>query len=79
MKFITQLTCVGLTLILSVCLLITPALAQLEMDTLVGLWLFDEGSGDTAADSSSSGLDAALVRSPKWVSGVFGSGLELDG
>ncbi|MDE0011279.1 MAG: LamG domain-containing protein [Candidatus Poribacteria bacterium] len=79
MKFITQLTCVGLTLILSVCLLITPALAQLEMDALVGLWLFDEGSGDTAADSSSSGLDAELVGSPKWVSGVFGSGLELDG
>ena len=79
MKFIAQLTSVGLTLILSVCLLITPALAQLEMDTLVGLWLFDEGSGDTAADSSNSGLDAELVGSPKWVSGVFGSGLELDG
>ena len=43
---------------LSVCLLGSPALAQLEMKTLTGLWLFDEGSGDVAADSS----DSALAR-----------------
>ena len=79
MKFMTQLTCVGFSLILSVCLLLTPALAQVEMDTLVGLWLFDEGSGDVAVDSSNSALDAVLVGDPKWVSGVFGSGLELNG
>ena len=64
---------------LTVCLFLTPGFAQLEMDTLVGLWLFDEGSGDTAADSSNSALDADLVGNPTWVSGVFGSGLELDG
>ena len=79
MKFMTQLTSVGFSLILSVCLLVSPALAQIEMDTLVGLWLFDEGSGDTAIDSSNSALDATLEGNPAWVSGVFGSGLELDG
>ena len=75
----TQLTFLGLSFVLSVCLFLTPAFAQIEMDTVVGLWLFDEGSGDLAADSSNSALDAALVGSPTWVSGVFGSGLELDG
>ena len=79
MKFMAKLTCVGLSLILSVCLLLAPAHAQVAMDTLVGLWLFDEGSGDVAVDSSNSALDAALVGDPKWVSGVFGSGLELNG
>ena len=79
MKLITRLTFVGFSLILSVCLLVNPALAQLGMDTLTGLWLFDEGSGDVAVDSSNSVLDAALVGDPVWVSGVFGSGLELKG
>ena len=79
MKFTAQLTFVGLSLLLSVCLFSSPALAQLELRTLTGLWLFDEGSGDVAADSSDSGLDAAVMGNPTWVSGVFGSGLELNG
>ena len=80
MKFMRQLTFVGLSLILSICLLtVSPALARIEMNTVTGLWLFDEGSGDLAADSSDSALDATLVGDPAWVSGVFGSGLELDG
>ena len=32
-----------------------------------------------AADSSDNGLDATVVGNPTWVSGVFGSGLELNG
>jgi hypothetical protein len=79
MKFMTQLTFLGLSFVLSICLFLTPGFAQIDMDTVVGLWLFDEGSGDLAADSSNSALDAALVGSPTWVSGVFGAGLELDG
>lgn len=45
MKLMTRLTFVGLSFMLSVCLLATPALAQLGMKNLTGLWLFDEGSG----------------------------------
>ena len=79
MKFMTRLTFVGLSLMLSVCLFGIPALAQVDMKSLTGLWLFDEGSGDVAADSSDSRLDAAVVGNPTWVSGMFGSGLELNG
>lgn len=57
----TRFTFVGLGLILSVCLLTSPALAQLGTKNLTGLWLFDEGSGDVAADSSNSALDATVV------------------
>ena len=46
MKFMTRLTFVGLSLMLSVCLFGIPALAQVDMKSLTGLWLFDEGSGD---------------------------------
>ena len=80
MKFMRRLTFVGLSLIFGICLLtVSPALARIEMNTVTGLWLFDEGSGNLAADSSNSALDATLVGNPTWVNGVFGSGLELDG
>lgn len=79
MRFMTLLRAVGLGLIVCGCLISYPATAQLEWGNLTGLWLFDEGSGDVAADSSDSGLDAAVVGNPTWVSGVFGSGLELNG
>lgn len=62
------------------CLLIAAVShAALDMNNVTGLWLFDEGSGDVATDASDSGLDAALMGSPKWVSGKFGGALELDG
>lgn len=80
MKFMRQLTLIGLCLLLSVCLFaVTSAEAQVELRTLTGLWLFDEGSGNLAADSSDSALDATIEGNPAWVDGVFGSGLELDG
>ncbi len=80
MKFTRPLLFIGLSLLLSVCLFaVTSAEAQVELRTLTGLWLFDEGSGNLAADSSDSALDATIEGNPSWVNGVFGSGLELDG
>jgi len=43
----------------------------------IGLWLFDEGSGDVAKDSSSMGNDGKITN-PKWVNGKFGSALQVD-
>ena len=37
------------------------ASAEIDPDTLVGAWLFDEGAGDTAADASTNGNDGALL------------------
>ncbi|HEY5549710.1 MAG TPA: Ig-like domain-containing protein [Candidatus Saccharimonadales bacterium] len=46
----------------------------------VGYWQFNEGSGTTAADSSSSGYNGTLLNGPTWVSGKIGSGaLNFDG
>lgn len=46
---------------------------------LVGLWTLDDGSGNTAADSSGIGNDAAIAGTATWVSGKIGGALSLDG
>jgi len=46
---------------------------------LVAHWKFDEGSGDTAFDSSGNNYHATLVDNPEWVTGRIGSfALNLD-
>jgi large repetitive protein len=46
----------------------------------VGYWTFDEGSGTTAADSSTSADTATLLNGAAWGTGFIGSGaLSLDG
>ena len=54
-------------------------LAQLDKDTIVGIWLFDEGKGETAKDISENGNHAKLVGA-KWTDdGQRGKGVEFDG
>jgi len=50
-----------------------------DSDSVVLAWLFDEGSGDVAVDSSGNGNDGELMNGPTWGAGEFGGGLELDG
>ena len=47
--------------------------------SLVGVWLFNEGSGDVAKDSSGKGNDGILTNGPVWVEGKFGMALQFDG
>ena len=54
--------------------------AELDLKTAVGVWLFDDGKGDTAVDSSENGNDGELVNGPKWIkNGKFGAALEFNG
>lgn len=53
--------------------------AEIDLDTAVGIWLFDEGKGEVAGDLSNEGNDGELVKSPKWVKGKYGMALEFDG
>ena len=55
------------------------SIADIDLATITGMWLFDEGSGKVAKDTSGNGLDAKFKGSPKWVDGVFGKALEFDG
>ena len=58
---------------------VSTAAAAIDPDTVVGLWLFDEGNGKVASDASENGLDAEFKGNPKWVDGKFGKALEFDG
>lgn len=61
---------------------VTSALAMLvtlgARAELAGLWLFDEGSGDVAADASGNGNDGT-VNNGGWAAGKYGGALELNG
>ena len=54
-------------------------LAEVGLEDAIGVWLFDEGKGEVAKDSSANGNDGELIGGPKWVKGKFGQGLEFDG
>ncbi len=45
---------------------ITPPAHFIADPATVGVWLFDEGTGTTASDGSSMGLDG-IVRNATWV------------
>jgi hypothetical protein len=46
---------------------------------LVGYWKFDEGSGNTAVDSSGNDNTGTLQNGPVWVDGKYGKSLSFDG
>lgn len=75
MKKILTMMIIGF-LCFSTFLILTQVKAQ---GGLVGYWKFDEGSGDTAADTSGNGNTGTLVNGPVWVDGRYGKALSFDG
>ena len=51
---------------------------KIEHETIVGIWLFDEGAGNVARDSSGKGHDGEISNA-RWVPGKFGTALEFEG
>ena len=60
----------------SFCVATTSLSAEL-LDDAVGIWLFDEGKGGVAADTSGNGNDGAITGA-KWAEGKFGGALEFE-
>ena len=58
------------------CMAAHPLSAEL-LDDAVGIWLFDEGKGGVAEDTSGNGNDGAITGA-KWVEGKFGGALEFE-
>ncbi len=52
--------------------------AKIDSKSIMGMWLLDEGSGETARDSSGNKNDGKIVGA-KWVNGKFGKALEFNG
>ncbi len=60
-------------------ILTAKTLAEIDPETIVGLWLFDEGTGETTEDFSGRGNDGKLVKEAEWSEGKFGKGISFDG
>lgn len=46
--------------------------------SLLGQWKFDEGRGEISYDSSDNSVAAGIIGQPAWVSGKFGSAIDLS-
>ena len=53
--------------------------AEIDPETCVAAWLFEEGAGKKIEDSSGNGNDGDIQGSPGWVAGKFGKALDFDG
>ena len=60
-------------------LMATNSQAQIDPANALGIYLMDEGEGNTIADSSGNGSDGTLHNDPQWVDGQFGKALMFDG
>jgi hypothetical protein len=56
----------------------TPFSSAVNIDDAIGVWLFDDSKGETAADASKNGNEGKLMEGPKWVDGKFGGALSFD-
>jgi hypothetical protein len=74
----TQATTMSLIIVLML-VFIASSYAEIEPDSIVGAWLFDEGSGTNAVDSSGNGHDGNIAGGAEYVDGKFGTAVELDG
>ncbi|MBM3241160.1 LamG domain-containing protein [Candidatus Poribacteria bacterium] len=52
---------------------------KIDSTSIAAVWLFNEGKGDAAKDSSGNGNDGKLTNGPTWVKGKFDMALQFDG
>ena len=78
-RVVTSVSIASMSLVTFACIFVTPGQAEIDPDTIVGLWLLDEDKGREAKDSSGNELHGTFTGSPKWREGKFGRGLELPG
>jgi len=76
---VARLTLVSISLIVISLMFVGQSPAKIDPKSIVGLWLLDEGKGDTVKDSSQNGNDGKLMNGPKWGQGKFGKAIEFDG
>jgi hypothetical protein len=75
----TRLTIICISFIIVSLMFAGQSYADVNPDTIVGIWLFDEGGGDVAIDSSGNGNDGTL-NGPEWTNeSKFGGALEFNG
>ncbi|MBC8228669.1 LamG domain-containing protein [bacterium] len=74
----TRLPVLYISLIAISLMFTIQSFAEIDLEAAVGIWLFDEGKGDTVTDLSENGNEGTL-NGPEWVDGKFGKALSFDG
>ena len=74
----TRLTIVCISLIIISLMFVGLSDAKIDKKNIMGIWLFDEGKGDVAKDSSTNGNDGK-INGAIWDKGKFGNALSFDG
>ena len=64
--------------VLFIAMLTNQSYAKIDPKTIVGLWLFDEGSGKSVKDSTGNVKNGEIINA-KWVDGKFIKALEFEG
>jgi len=74
-----KLTMVYVSLIIIFLMFTSMGNAKIPSDAIVGIWLFDEGTGEVAKDASGNGHDGEIKGGVKWVNGEFDGALSFPG
>lgn len=77
MKIVARLSLLCVSLIF-LCFALTGQ-SSAGIEKIAGAWLFDEGSGTVAKDSSGNDNHGEFMGNPQWVDGKVGKALELGG
>lgn len=72
-----KLTIVCISFIIISLTFVGISYAKIDLDTAVGVWLFDEEDVNTVKDISSKGNDGIVKAPPKWIDGKFGKAVEF--
>ena len=75
----TRLTMICISFIIVSFMFAGQSYADVDPETVLGIWLLDEGNGDITEDASVNGYDGTLMGSPNWVDGWSGNALEFTG
>lgn len=70
---------VGIIVVLFLFLTSIHVIGKIDPETVAGIWLFEEGAGDVAMDSSDAGNDGTISGPKQWKDGQFGRALEFNG
>ena len=74
----TRFTVVCISFIVVSLMFVGIGNAKIDPKSIVGMWLFDEGKGKVAEDSSGND-NAGKIMGAKWVKGKVGNALSFDG
>ncbi len=60
-------------------ILVSQSEARIDVNSVIGMWLFEENRGDTVYDSTENKLDGKFVNDVKWTNGKFGKAIVVTG